>query len=68
VGFQLLKHFAITPEEGAKTLVYLATSPDVANISGQYFYKCTPTQPTPDALDDSSARWLWTESERLAGI
>jgi NAD(P)-dependent dehydrogenase (short-subunit alcohol dehydrogenase family) len=66
--FKFLKYFAIKPEEGAKTLVYLASSPDVANTSGQYFYKCAPTTPTKDALDDEAARWLWTESQRLASL
>ena len=68
LGFKLLKNFAITPEEGAKTLVYLASSPDVAAITGQYFYKCATTKPTQDALDDSAAKWLWEESERLAAV
>ena len=66
--FKLLKWFAITPEEGAKTLVYLASSPDVANVSGQYFYKCAPTTPKKDALDDEVARWLWSESQKLASL
>jgi NAD(P)-dependent dehydrogenase (short-subunit alcohol dehydrogenase family) len=68
VFFKFLKYFAIKPEEGAKTLVYLASSPDVANTSGQYFYKCAPTTPTKDALDDEAARWLWNESRRLASL
>jgi len=66
--FKFLKHFAITPEEGAKTLVYLASSPDVQKISGEYFFKCKATTPTRDALDDAAAKWLWTESERLASF
>lgn len=66
--FKFLKHFAITSEEGAKTLIYLASAVDVERISGDYFYKCKPTRPTRHALDDAAAKWLWSESERLASL
>ena len=59
---------AISPEKGAETLVYLASSPEVAAISGGYFYKCKLKQPTREAQDDVAARRLWSETERLAGI
>lgn len=64
--FRAIKLFAIRPEQGAKTLVFLASSPEVTERSGEYFYKCAPSTPTSDALDEGAARWLWTESERLA--
>jgi NAD(P)-dependent dehydrogenase (short-subunit alcohol dehydrogenase family) len=60
--------FAITPEKGAETIVYLASSPDVAAISGEYFYKCRPATPTAGGRDDAAASRLWNESARLAGI
>ncbi|HEX3602612.1 MAG TPA: SDR family NAD(P)-dependent oxidoreductase [Steroidobacteraceae bacterium] len=60
--------FAITPEKGAKTLVYLASSPEVAAISGDYFYKCRIATPTAAAQDDDAAKRLWEESARIAGI
>ena len=66
VLFRLLKYLAITPEQGAETPIFLASSKQVEGVTGEYFYKCAPTTPTKDALDDDSARWLWTESERLA--
>jgi NAD(P)-dependent dehydrogenase (short-subunit alcohol dehydrogenase family) len=59
---------AISPEKGAETLVYLASSPEVATITGGYFYKCALAQPTREAQDDAAARRLWSETERLAGI
>jgi NAD(P)-dependent dehydrogenase (short-subunit alcohol dehydrogenase family) len=59
---------AISPEKGAETLVYLASSPEVVTISGGYFYKCALAQPTREAQDDAAARRLWSETERLAGI
>jgi retinol dehydrogenase 12 len=67
-GVRFGKLFAISPEKGADTIMYLASSPEVADVSGRYFYKRRPTTPSPEAQDDSAAKQLWAESERLAGI
>ena len=58
---------AISPEEGARTIIYLASSPQVAGVSGEYFYECKPTTPTAEARNDEDARKLWEISERIAG-
>jgi NAD(P)-dependent dehydrogenase (short-subunit alcohol dehydrogenase family) len=60
------KLFAKTPEHGAKTLIYLASSPDVAAVSGEFFYECRRANVTPQAQDDAVAHRLWVESERIA--
>lgn len=57
---------AISPKKGAETLVYLASSPDVADVSGQYFHQCRIDVPSAEAQDDAAAARLWAESERLA--
>lgn len=57
---------AKSPEQGAKTLVSLAASPDLANVSGEFFYKSRLGKLSPEAQDDEKARRLWEESERLA--
>jgi NAD(P)-dependent dehydrogenase (short-subunit alcohol dehydrogenase family) len=62
---RLAKFFAISPAEGAETLVYLASSPDVAEVTGQYFYKSVPITPSSWARDDRSALLLWHKSQRL---
>lgn len=59
---------ALSPQQGAETLIYLALSPEVAAVTGQYFYKCHPATPTAQAQDDAAAKRLWSESARLAGI
>jgi NAD(P)-dependent dehydrogenase (short-subunit alcohol dehydrogenase family) len=64
---RLAKTFAISPEKGAETIVYLASSPDVSQ-NGEYFYKCRPATPTAAGRDDEAARRLWAESEKIAGI
>jgi NAD(P)-dependent dehydrogenase (short-subunit alcohol dehydrogenase family) len=65
---RIAKTFAITPEKGAETIVYLASSPEVTTISGEYFYKCRPAIPTAGGRDDTAASRLWNESAKLAGI
>jgi NAD(P)-dependent dehydrogenase (short-subunit alcohol dehydrogenase family) len=67
-GVRVAKNFAISPEKGAETIVYLASSDEVANISGKYFYKCRVATPTKEAQDDEAAKRLWVETEKLAGI
>ena len=64
---RLAKTFAISPEKGAETIVYLASSPEVSR-NGEYFYKCRPATPTAAGRDDEAARRLWAESEKIAGI
>jgi NAD(P)-dependent dehydrogenase (short-subunit alcohol dehydrogenase family) len=63
----LAKFFAISPVKGAETIIYLASSPDVAQITGQYFSKCLPSISSPSAQDDESAALLWQRSAALSG-
>jgi NAD(P)-dependent dehydrogenase (short-subunit alcohol dehydrogenase family) len=58
--------FRNIPAEGAQTIIYLASSPEVANVTGKYFNKCRPTTPSASALDDRAALALWERSAALA--
>ena len=62
------KVFAISPEKGAETIVHLASSDEVADVSGKYFYKCRQATPTREAQDDESAKRLWLETAKLARL
>jgi NAD(P)-dependent dehydrogenase (short-subunit alcohol dehydrogenase family) len=62
------KRFALTPEEGAKTIIYLASSPEVDGITGKYFHKCTQVMPTAEAQNDADAQRLWDISTQLSGV
>jgi|SRR5579859_13196 len=62
------KVVAISPEKGAETIVYLASSDEVADVSGKYFYKCRPATPTREGRDEEAAKRLWIETAKLAGI
>ncbi|MGC1922648.1 MAG: SDR family oxidoreductase [Pseudolabrys sp.] len=64
----LAKFSAISPAQGAETVIYLASSPDVAKATGQYFYKSMPVRPSSWAEDDRSALLLWQRSAALAGM
>lgn len=66
--FGVFKLFAISPEKGAETIIYLASSDEVAKTTGLYFYKCKPVEPSKIALDDAAAERLWAETAKLAGI
>jgi len=68
LGVRLAKRFALTPRQGAETLVYLASSPEVAGVTGTYFHRCRPATPSREAQDDAVAGRLWTETARLAGL
>jgi NAD(P)-dependent dehydrogenase (short-subunit alcohol dehydrogenase family) len=60
--------FALPPQEGAATMVYLAGSADVAGRSGGYYERCAPAEPSREARSDTDARRLWELSARIAGI
>jgi NAD(P)-dependent dehydrogenase (short-subunit alcohol dehydrogenase family) len=61
--------FAGSPEPGADTIVWLASSPDAAGLTGGYFVPVGKlTQPSLAAQDELTARRLWEESERIAGV
>ncbi len=64
-GIKLIKPFILTPEKGARTSVYLATSPEVEGVTGRYFIKCRPRNPSAAARDEAAAALLWSVSEEL---
>jgi NAD(P)-dependent dehydrogenase (short-subunit alcohol dehydrogenase family) len=59
---------AISPEDGARTIIYLASSAEVAGVTGEYFYKCRPQAPTKEAQNEADAAKLWQISEGIAGL
>lgn len=63
----ILRPFFLTPAEGADTAIYLATSPEVAGISGEYFYKRKIASVPDKAKDKKLAEKLWSWSEREVG-
>lgn len=66
--FNLVKPFSISSREGAKTPIYLASSPQVAGTTGCYFRKEKIRKPSSAALNPSHADYLWQYSQELLGI
>ena len=61
----LMNLFAIKLEDGAKTILYLAKSTDVKDVSGKYFYKSKILEPSSYARNQDSADLLWDESIKI---
>lgn len=64
----LLRPSFISPEEGAKTLVQLATDPALEGVTGKYFEFHKPVDPAPLAQDQALARRLWQVSTDLVHL
>jgi NAD(P)-dependent dehydrogenase (short-subunit alcohol dehydrogenase family) len=66
--FLFISRFARTPEKGAETVIYLASSPEVQGESGGYYFDCKPIAPAKAGQDDGVAERLWQVSEQLVGL
>jgi retinol dehydrogenase 12 len=64
----LAHRFAIRPEEGARTIVYLAASPEVEAVTGKYFYKERPVASSTASYDRGAAERLWAISTELTRL
>jgi NAD(P)-dependent dehydrogenase (short-subunit alcohol dehydrogenase family) len=64
----VLSLLGISPEEGAKTSIYLATSTDVEDVTGKYFVKSVISRSAPISYDESLQRQLWDESAKLVKL
>ena len=67
-GWRLVKPFLTSPEKGAATTLFLATTADPARYHGAYVIGRAVTVPDPAAQDDDLAERLWQESARLVGL
>ncbi|HEX8696224.1 MAG TPA: SDR family oxidoreductase [Longimicrobium sp.] len=65
---KLLRRRMRTPEEGARTAVWLAASPEAEALSGEYCIDERPVRPSAAALDDEAARRLWDVSAETTGL
>lgn len=62
---RLASRFFVSPEQGARTIVQLATAPELEGVSGRYFSDGREVAPSRIAQDDQLARALWERSEAL---
>ncbi len=66
----LVSRFALSPEQGAQTSIYLASAPEVAQQSGLYFDRCKPKRSSPLSYNRDAQERLWAisaEQVQLAG-
>lgn len=56
------------PEDGAKTSLYVATAPELANVTGKYFANSKQIEPAPASLDVAAAKRLWEVSAQRVGL
>lgn len=66
-GF-FFRHMGKSQEEGARTAVYLASSPEVEGVTGKYFSNCREKESSNSSHDQALAKRLWEMSERLTGL
>ncbi len=66
--FKLFQLGAITPEEGAQTSIFLASSPEVEGVTGKYFVKSKAVKSSAVSYDQSAARKLWDASLMMTGL
>lgn len=66
--FLLNKMFFITPVEGAKTTLHLATSEELNGVSGKYFKECREAQPRPYITVPEKCLKLWEESIKVVKL
>lgn len=66
--YRLVRVFFQRPEQGAATSIYLASSPEVAGVTGKYFIKRRPVASSPESYDVATAQHLWEVSSQLAGF
>jgi NAD(P)-dependent dehydrogenase (short-subunit alcohol dehydrogenase family) len=62
---KIARPFMLSPEEGARTSIYLASSPEVEGVTGKYFSKCKPVKSNAISYDLQSQQKLWSLSEQL---
>lgn len=68
LAWSLARLFAISVEKGAETSTYLASAPEVENITAQYFYKNKAKKSSSLSYDKKLAQKLWLLSEKQCGI
>jgi hypothetical protein len=64
----LAQFMALSPEQGAETLIYLATSPEVVGVTGTYFVQKHSVESSRASYDQAAAQRLWQLSVELTGL
>ena len=68
VGYHAMKGELLSPEKGAETIVFLASSPSVEGVSGKYFFRKREIESSGISKDEAAAKRLWESSLRMTGL
>ncbi len=68
IGIRIARPFMLSPERGAETPIYLASSPDVEGVTGKFFSKKKERQSSSESYDQTEWKKLWEVSMTLAGL
>ena len=65
---KVIGSFGTSPEKGAETSIYLASSPEVEGVTGTYFVKSIPRRSASISYDESVQQQLWEQSAQLVNM
>jgi NAD(P)-dependent dehydrogenase (short-subunit alcohol dehydrogenase family) len=68
IGWRVASVFFGSPSKGARTLVYIASAPEAAAVSGGYFVDSRPARPSAQGQDDQLAEELWERSANITDL
>ena len=68
ISFKLVRPMQISPEKGAETVIYLASSDEVRDISGKCFQKMKQIQTAPQSYDEDMQLKIWEKANTLLGL
>lgn len=68
LGREPVRDWALTPEEGARTTIYVATAPELEKVSGRYFREAHAASTSPQSIDRPGWQRLWDVSAKLTGV
>jgi len=66
--YLLLRPFFLSAEQGSQSAIYLATAPEISEVSGEYFYRQQIQKLSLRANNMNDAQWLWQWSEEQVGL
>ncbi len=68
IGIRIARPFMLSPEKGAETPVYVASSQEVEGVTGKFFAKKEEKRSSEESYDVNEARRLWDVSTKLVGL
>lgn len=68
LAMRIFHSFSLTPEQGADTIIYLASSPEVKGVTGKYWVNRTPVPSSPNSYDEAVQKRLWAVSIQMTGL